>query len=94
MLLAGANNGSIGPIVTPTATPKAVEETIVIGEATEASTSAELQVTPLAEATPMDISSPSWIALLLIVLVVGAMAVYQLVTGKKDVKKTVAKKRT
>ena len=91
MLLADANESTyVEPITTPTPTPEAMEE-ILVDEAMETTTSAEVQPTPLSEATPADISSPSWIVLLLVVLALAGVGVYQVLKGKKDGKKKVAK---
>lgn len=92
MLLTDANGPAfIEPTEIPTPTLEAVEE-ILVNEVRESSTSTEVQQpTSLAEATPVDTSSPSWIVLLFIVLALVGVGVYQMLKNKKDGKKKVAK---
>jgi len=87
MLIADANGPAVfvEPTEVPTPTPEAVEE-ILVDEAMETTTSAEIQATPMPDATPVDVSSPSWIALLLVVIALIGVQVFK---SKKDGKKKI-----
>ena len=93
MPIADANGPTyMEPPETSTLTPEAVEE-ILVNEEMETTTSAVEQPTPLSEATPADVSNPSWVILLLVVLALAGVGVYQVLKGRKDGKKKVANKR-